>query len=50
MAVKLTVRGSRGAKGAKGRRVRKTRVLFDELMEGVVAMQQQRETKVTSRS
>jgi len=41
---------SRRAKRAKGKRVTKARVLFDELMEGVEAMRQQREGKITLRS
>lgn len=43
-------RSSRGAKGPKGKRVTKTRALFDELMEGVEAMRQQRAGKITLRS
>jgi putative transcriptional regulator len=43
-------RNSRRAKYAKGKRVTKPRPLFDELMEGVEAMRQQREGKITLRS
>ena len=43
-------RNSRRAKGAKGRRVTTKRWLFDELMQGIEAMRQQREGKITLRS
>jgi putative transcriptional regulator len=43
-------RNSRGAKSAKENHVTRKRRLFDELMEGIDAMRQEREGKVTLRS
>ena len=43
-------RNSRRAKGAKGKRVTTKRRLFDELMQGIEAMREQRDGKITLRS